>query len=159
MRYLLEPEAAKLAAERGMDAAHIERLERLREVCESRHGRTRTRLSRRCCSPIEISIRRLPIPPGNALLARTISASAEPVAARPISRHTPARSREILEHRTRQGSRAIVARDGELARELYRADLAAGERWAMRVIMALPEIENINLAELTTTRSKEAAAE
>jgi hypothetical protein len=46
-----------------------------------------------------------------------------------------------------------------LARELYRADLAAGERWATRVIMALPEIENINLAELTTTRSKEAPGE
>ena len=36
MRYLLEPEAARLAAERGMDVAHIERLDHLRQVCEAR---------------------------------------------------------------------------------------------------------------------------
>jgi hypothetical protein len=38
---------------------------------------------------------------------------------------------------------------------LYAADLAEGERAAMRVIMALPELENINLAELNTARSRE----
>jgi hypothetical protein len=42
---------------------------------------------------------------------------------------------------------------------LYAADLADGERWAMRVIMALPEIENINLAELGTARSRRVSDE
>jgi hypothetical protein len=47
-----------------------------------------------------------------------------------------------------------VARDGALARELYAADLAEGERWALRVIMALPELESVNLTDLNTARSR-----
>ena len=54
---------------------------------------------------------------------------------------------------------AIVARNGPLARELYAADLAEGERWALRVIMALPELESINLADLNTARSRRGSRE
>jgi hypothetical protein len=54
---------------------------------------------------------------------------------------------------------AIVARNGPLARELYAADLACGERWAMQVIMALPELESINLADLNTARSRRVSDE
>src|ERR1700722_16150037 len=38
MRYLLEPEAARLAAERGMDVTHLERLDQLRQGCGGRGG-------------------------------------------------------------------------------------------------------------------------
>jgi DNA-binding GntR family transcriptional regulator len=52
---------------------------------------------------------------------------------------------------------AIVARNGPLARKLYEEDLAMGERWAMGVIMALPELETVNLVELDTARSRDRA--
>jgi len=148
MRYLLEPEAAKLAAERGMGAAHIARLDRLRDVCESfswtdeNEALTQVLLANRDFnSAIADST-------GNALLARTIR-HLQNLSLRVLFLGTPAReAAKFWSTGPAKVRAAIVARDGELARELYRADLAAGEQWAMRVILALPEVENINLAEL-----------
>lgn len=158
MRYLLEPEAARLAAERGMDAAHIERLDQLRRVCETRgldenEALTRVLLANRDFnSAIAQST-------GNALLARTIE-HLQNLSLRVLFLGTPPRdAASFWSTGPAKIREAIVARDGELARELYRVDLAAGERWALRVIMALPEIETINLAELNTTRSKVAPDE
>jgi DNA-binding GntR family transcriptional regulator len=157
MRYLLEPEAARLAAERGMDAEHIERLDHLRRVCESRwtdenEALTQVLLANRDFNAaIADSV-------GNALLARTIG-HLQNLSLRVLFLGTPPRDAATFWSTGPAKIRAaIVARDSALARELYRADLAAGEQWAMRVIMALPEVENINLAELVTTRSKEARA-
>jgi hypothetical protein len=42
---------------------------------------------------------------------------------------------------------------------LYAEDLACGERWALKVIMALPELESINLADLNTARSRRVSDE
>jgi DNA-binding GntR family transcriptional regulator len=158
MRYLLEPEAARLAAERGMDAAHMGRLERLRHVCEARWADENEALTqvllvnRDFNSSIAEST-------GNALLARTIG-HLQNLSLRVLFLGTPPREAATFWSTGPAKIReAIIARNGELARELYRADLAAGERWATRVIMALPEIENINLAELTTTRSEQAPGE
>lgn len=151
MRYMLEPQAAELAALRGMDAVP---LDRLRQVCESQSA------SGEDDAVIYILLANrdfnlaIADATGNALLARTI-------------RHLQNLSLRILFLATSQREAAnfwgtgpknirdaIVARNGPLARELYTADLAAGERWALRVIMALPELENINLAELNTVRSR-----
>jgi len=151
MRYLLEPAAAELAAERGMDSA---RLDRLRKVCESHWAPDaddaviHILLANR---DFNLAIAEAT---GNALLAGTI-------------RHLQNLSLRILFLGTTQHEAAnfwgmgpgkirdaIVARNGRLARELYAADLADGERWAMNVIMALPELENVNLAELNTVRSQ-----
>jgi hypothetical protein len=46
-----------------------------------------------------------------------------------------------------------------LARKLYAADLAEGERLALRVIMALPALESVNLADLNTVRSRRGSTE
>jgi DNA-binding GntR family transcriptional regulator len=156
MRYLLEPAAAELAAERGMDPA---RLDRLRQVCESLqvpdadNGIVHILLANR---DFNLAIAEAT---GNALLARTI-------------RHLQNLSLRILFLGTTQREAAnlwkagpgkirdaIVARNGPLARELYAADLAAGERWAIRAIMALPELESINLSDLNTARSRENSPE
>jgi DNA-binding GntR family transcriptional regulator len=158
MRYLLEPEAARLAAERGMDAAHIERLDHLRRVCESRwadenEALTQVLLANRAFNAA------IADSTGNALLARTIG-HLQNLSLRVLFLGTPPRDAATFWSTGPAKIRAaIVERDGALARELYRADLAAGEQWAMRVIMALPEVENINLSDLVTTRSKEARGE
>ena len=151
MRYLLEPAAAELAAERGMDSA---RLDHLQEVCELRWAPDdddaiiHILLANR---DFNLAIAEAT---GNALLAKTI-------------RHLQNLSLRILFlgsaqyeaadswHTASAAIRdAIVARNGPLARKLYAADLAEGERWVMRVILALPELESINLADLNTIRSR-----
>jgi DNA-binding GntR family transcriptional regulator len=151
MRYLLEPAAAELAAERGMDSA---RLDHLRQVCELRWAPDdddaiiHILLANR---DFNLAIAEAT---GNALLAKTI-------------RHLQNLSLRILFLGSAQYEAAsswnaasaairdaIVARNGPLARKLYAADLAEGERWVMRVIMALPEVESINLAELNTIRPR-----
>jgi DNA-binding GntR family transcriptional regulator len=156
MRYMLEPAAAELAAARGMDSA---RLDRLRKVCESEwkpdddDAVIHILLANR---DFNLAIAEAS---GNALLASTI-------------RHLQNLSLRILFLGVTQREAAnfwgtgpgnirdaIVARNGPLARELYAADLAEGERSAMRVIMALPELENINLAELNTARSRKVSDE
>jgi DNA-binding GntR family transcriptional regulator len=156
MRYMLEPAAAELAAVRGMDSA---RLDRLRKVCESEwkpdddDAVIHILLANR---DFNLAIAEAS---GNALLASTI-------------RHLQNLSLRILFLGVTQREAAnfwgtgpgnirdaIVARNGPLARELYAADLAEGERSAMRVIMALPELENINLAELNTARSRKVSDE
>lgn len=150
MRYLLEPQAAELAALRGMDTAP---LERLRQVCESQPASDDDAVIHVLLANRDFNLA-IADATGNALLARAI-------------RHLQNLSLRILFLATSQreaanfwgtGPRhvrdAIAARNGPLARELYTADLAAGERWALRVIMALPELENINLAELNTVRSR-----
>ena len=153
LRYLLEPAAAQLAAERGMDVAP---LDRLREVCEARWPDEDEALTRVLLANREFNLA-IAEATGNALLAKTIGhlqnlslrllfLGTSPHGAASFWREGPEKVRD-----------AIAARDGPLARQHYAADLAAGESWAMRVIMALPEIENINLAELNTTRLRQAA--
>ncbi len=151
MRYLLEPHAAELAAVRGMDPA---RLDRLRKVCESKWAADaddaviHILLANR---DFNLAIAEAS---GNLLLANTI-------------RHLQNLSLRILFLATTQDDAenfwgagpgrirdAIAERNGPLARELYAADLAEGERWAMRAIMALPELEGVNLADLNTVRSR-----
>src|SRR3984885_11805483 len=155
MRYLLEPAAAELAAKRGIDPA---RLDQLRQVCESQWAPDdddaiiHVLLANR---DFNLAIAQAP---GNALPARWM-------------RHVQTLSLRILFLGTTQHDvanfwgtgpgkirDAIVARNGRLARELYAADLAEGERWALRVIMALPELESINLADLNTARSRRGSA-
>jgi DNA-binding GntR family transcriptional regulator len=151
MRYLLEPAAAQLAAERGMDSA---RLDHLRQVCESQWAPDDDDIIIHVLLANRDFNLAIAEATGNDLLARTI-------------RHLQNLSLRILFLATSQRAAAnfwgtgpgnirdaIVARDGPLARELYAADLAEGERWAMRVIMALPELESINLADLNTVRSR-----
>jgi DNA-binding GntR family transcriptional regulator len=150
MRYMLEPAAAELAAVRGMDPAL---LDQLRKACESQW----TADENDAVIHILLANRDFNLAiaeaTGNALLARTI-------------RHLQNLSLRILflgipphEAANFWGTGpvkvrdAIVARNGPVARELYAADLAAGERWVMKVIMALPELEGINLAALSTARS------
>jgi GntR family transcriptional regulator, rspAB operon transcriptional repressor len=158
MRYLLEPEAAKLAAERGMDGAHLARLDQLRRVCESRWRDENEALTRVLLANRDFNLA-IAESTGNALLARTIG-HLQNLSLRVLFLGTPPRDAANFWSTGPAKIRdAMVARDGELTRDLYRSDLAAGERWAMRVIMALPEIENINLAELLTTRSKVAPGE
>jgi len=158
MRYLLEPEAARLAAERGMDATHIERLDHLRRVCESRWTDENEALTQVLLANRDFNAA-IADSTGNALLARTIG-HLQNLSLRVLFLGTPPRDAATFWSTGPAKIRAaIVERDGALAREMYRADLAAGEQWAMRVIMALPEVENINLADLVTTRSKEARDE
>ena len=158
MRYLLEPEAARLAAERGMDATHIERLDHLRRVCESRWTDENEALTQVLLDNRDFNAA-IADSTGNALLARTIG-HLQNLSLRVLFLGTPPRDAATFWSTGPAKIRAaIVERDGALAREMYRADLAAGEQWAMRVIMALPEVENINLADLVTTRSKEARDE
>jgi DNA-binding GntR family transcriptional regulator len=156
MRYLLEPAAAELAADRGMDPA---RLDHLRQVCESQWAPgdddavIHILLANR---DFNLAIAEAT---GNGLLAKTI-------------RHLQNLSLRILFLATSRREAAnfwgtgpgnirdaIVARNGPLARELYTADLAEGERMALRVIMALPALETVNLAELNTARSRCGSAE
>jgi GntR family transcriptional regulator, rspAB operon transcriptional repressor len=158
MRYLLEPEAAALAAQRGVEGVHLERLDRLRRVCETRWADENEALTRVLLANRDFNSS-IAESTGNALLARTV-AHLQNLSLRVLFLGTPPREAPRFWSTGPAKIRdAIVAGDAALARELYRADLAAGERWATRVIMALPEIENINLAQLTTTRSQEAPGE
>lgn len=150
MRFLLEPAAAELAATRGMDPA---RLDRLREVCEAElpsEGDAAVVHILLANRDFNIAIAEAT---GNALLARTIG-------------HLQNLSLRILFlGMTRDNAAnfwgegpgkirdAIVARNGRLARDLYAADLADGERWAMQAIMGLADLEDINLANLSGPRS------
>ena len=156
MRYLLEPAAAELAAERGMESA---RLDRLLQDCEAEWTHDNDESAIRSLLAIRDFNLAIAEGSGNSMLANTI-------------RHLQNLSLRILFLGTTQcelanfwgsGPRnirdAIVARKGALARKLYAEDLADGERWAMRAIMALPEIENINLADLSTARSRKIADE
>jgi DNA-binding GntR family transcriptional regulator len=156
MRYLLEPPAAELAAERGMDPT---RLDQLRQVCESQWAPgdddavIHILLANR---DFNLAIAEAT---GNGLLARTIG-HLQNLSLRILflatSRHEAANFWGTGPGKIRD---AIVARNGPLARELYAADLAEGERLALRVIMALPALESVNLADLNTARSRRGSAE
>src|ERR1700678_3791131 len=148
MRYLLEPAAAELAAERGMDSA---RLDPLRQACESTTGDDdaiiRILLANR---DFNLAIAEAT---GNVLLAKTIR-HLQNLSLRILFLGSAQYEAAASWHAASAAIRdAIVARDGPLARKLYAADLAEGERWVMRVIMALPELDSINLSELNTIRS------
>jgi DNA-binding GntR family transcriptional regulator len=151
MRFLLEPAAAELAARRGMDPAS---LDHLREVCEAQRPADdddaviHVLLANR---DFNIAIAEAT---GNALLAKTIRHLQNLSLRILFMGITPADVANFWGDGPGKIRDAIVARNGPLARELYSADLAAGERWAMRVIMGLPELENINLADLGTVRSR-----
>jgi DNA-binding GntR family transcriptional regulator len=154
MRFLLEPAAAELAAMRGMDPA---RLDRLREVCEAEWpsaGDTAVVHILLANRDFNIAIAEAT---GNALLARTIG-HLQNLSLRILFLGT---TRENAVNFWGDGPGkirdAIVARNGQLARELYAADLAAGERCAMQTIMGLPDLESINLANLRAPRSRQAA--
>ncbi len=147
MRYLLEPQAAELAAHRGMDVAHLERLDYLRQVCETPWPDENQALTRVLLANRDFNLA-IAEATGNMLLAKTIG-HLQNLSLRVLFLGTPPRDAASFWSTGPAKIRdAIVARNGALARELYTADLAAGEQWAMRVIMALPEIENINLAQL-----------
>jgi len=156
MRYLLEPAAAELAAVRGMDSA---RLDHLRQACESQRAPDEDNAIIHILLANRDFNLAIAEATGNALLARTI-------------RHLQNLSLRILFLGTTQHDAAnlwgagpgnirdaIIARNGPLARELYAADLAEGERWAMQVIMTLPELESINLADLNAARSRRTSDE
>ena len=93
MRYLLEPAAAELAAERGMDPA---RLDQLRQVCESQWAPDdddaviHILLANR---DFNLAIAEAT---GNGLLAKSNSPFAEPLASHPLSGNDAARRRKFL---------------------------------------------------------------
>jgi DNA-binding GntR family transcriptional regulator len=150
MRYLLEPVAAELAATRGMDPARLDRLGQLCDtqwVMEDDDVVIRILLANR---DFNLAIAEAS---GNVLLEKTIRhlqnlylrISFLGTNRRDIPTFWgigPAKIRD-----------AIVARDGPLARQLYTEDMAVGERWAMDVIMALPELETVNLVDLNRARN------
>ncbi len=149
MRYLLEPFAAQLAAERGMDCS---RLESLREACEARWSTPEEAVSHILLANREFNLA-IAEAAGNDLLAKSISHLQNLSLRILFLGTTPRDAPHFWSTGPAQIRDAIRARDGARARELYAADLAAGERWAMRVIMALPEIENINLTDLAVAQS------
>jgi DNA-binding GntR family transcriptional regulator len=150
MRFLLEPAAAELAATRGMDSA---RLDRLREVCEAEwpsQGDAAVVHILLANRDFNIAIAEAT---GNELLARTI-AHLQNLALRILFLGmTKDNAANFWGEGPGKIRDAIVARDGRLARELYTADLAAGERCAMETILGLPDLENINLASGEAARS------
>lgn len=151
MRFLLEPAAAELAATRGMDSA---RLDRLREVCEAEwpsEGDAAVVHILLANRDFNIAIAEAT---GNALLARTI-AHLQNLSLRILFLGmTEDNAANFWGEGPGKIRDAIVARNGRLARELYAADLADGERWALEAIMGLPDLENINLANLGVARSQ-----
>jgi DNA-binding GntR family transcriptional regulator len=151
MRYLLEPPAAHLAAERGMDCS---RLEGLRQACEAQWNTPEEAISHILLANREFNLA-IAEATGNALLVKTIG-HLQNLSLRILFLGTiPRCAPQFWSTGPMKIRDAIMARNGALARELYAADLAAGERWAMRVIMALPEIENINLTDLNGAQSLE----
>jgi DNA-binding GntR family transcriptional regulator len=149
MRYLLEPRAAEIAAERGMDVAP---LDGLRRACEAHWQNEEEAVSQILLANRDFNVA-IAEATGNALLAKTIG-HLQNLSLRILFLGTlPHDAPQFWSSGPAQIRDAIAARDGRLARELYAADLAAGEAVAMKVIMGLPEIENINLAELSSARS------
>ena len=149
MRYLLEPAAAELAAQRGMDLA---RLDALRRACEFPWPDADAAVSHILLANRDFNLA-IAEASGNALLARTIG-HLQNLSLRILFLGTVPRDAPRFWSTGPAAIRdAIAARDARLARELYLADLAAGERVAMSIILSLPEIENINLADLDNTRS------
>jgi DNA-binding GntR family transcriptional regulator len=149
MRYLLEPQAAALAAERGMDVSVLEGLKR---ACEADWADDDEAVSHILLANRAFNMA-IAEAAGNALLAKTIG-HLQNLSLRILFLGTPPRDApNFWSTGPSRIKEAIAARDAALARQLYEADLAAGERWAMRVILALPEIENINLADVSKTRS------
>jgi DNA-binding GntR family transcriptional regulator len=148
MRYLLEPAAAQIAAERGMDVAP---LEGLRRACEAKWKDEDEAVSHILLANRDFNMA-IAEATGNALLARTIghlqNLSLRILFVGTLPRDAP----QFWSTGPAKIKEAIAARDGALARRLYHEDLAAGERVAMQVIMSLPEIENINLADLGGAR-------
>jgi DNA-binding GntR family transcriptional regulator len=149
MRYLLEPGAAEIAAERGMDVAP---LDGLRRACEAQWRDEDEAVSHILLANRDFNLA-IAEATGNALLARTIG-HLQNLSLRILFLGTlPCDAPKFWSTGPAHIRDAIAARNGRLARELYAADLAAGERVAMKVIMGLPEIENINLADLGSARS------
>jgi DNA-binding GntR family transcriptional regulator len=149
MRYMLEPAAAEIAAERGMDVA---RLDGLRQACEARWADEEAAVSHILLANRDFNLA-IAEATGNALLAKTIG-HLQNLSLRILFLGTvPTYARQFWSTGPAMIRDAIAARNGPLARELYTADLAAGERSAVNVITALPEIENINLVDLNSTRS------
>jgi DNA-binding GntR family transcriptional regulator len=148
MRYLLEPAAAQIAAERGMDVAPLEGLKR---ACEAKWKAEDEAVSHILLANRDFNMA-IAEATGNALLARTIghlqNLSLRILFVGTLPRDAP----QFWSTGPAKIKEAIAARDGALARRLYHEDLAAGERVAMQVIMSLPEIENINLADLGGAR-------
>ena len=145
MRFLLEPAAAELAAARGMDPA---RLDRLREVCETEwpsEGDAAVVHILLANRDFNIAIAEAT---GNALLARTIGHLQNLALRILFLSMTNYNAANFWGEGPGKIRDAIVERNGPLARELYTADLASGEQWAMQTIMGLPDLENINLASL-----------
>jgi DNA-binding GntR family transcriptional regulator len=135
MRYLLEPAAAELAAERGMDTA---RLEPLRQACESTTGDDNSIIGILLANrDFNLAIAEAA---GNVLLAKSIQ-HLQNLSLRILFLAT---TRDDAADFWRTGPEmirdAIAAGDGARARALYAADLAEGERLALRVIMALPAV-------------------
>jgi DNA-binding GntR family transcriptional regulator len=148
MRYLLEPAAAQIAAERGMDVAPLEGLKR---ACEAKWKDEDEAVSHILLANRDFNMA-IAEATGNALLARSIghlqNLSLRILFVGTLPRDAP----QFWSTGPAKIKEAIAARDGALARRLYHEDLAAGERVAMQVIMSLPEIENINLADLGGVR-------
>lgn len=145
MRFLLEPAAAELAATLGMDSA---RLDRLREACEAEWpSEEKAKIVHVLLANRDFNIA-IAEATGNALLARSI-AHLQNLSLRILFLGS---TRDNVTNFWGEGPGkirdAIVARNGPLARELYAADLAEGERWSMQAIMGAPDLENINLTNL-----------
>jgi DNA-binding GntR family transcriptional regulator len=149
MRYLLEPAAAELAAQRGMDLA---RLDGLRRACEFAWADADEAVSHILLANRDFNLA-IAEASGNALLTKTIG-HLQNLSLRILFLGTVPRDAPLFWSTGPAKIRdAIAARDARLARELYVEDLAAGERVAMSIILSLPEIENINLADLNNSRS------
>jgi DNA-binding GntR family transcriptional regulator len=148
MRYLLEPAAAQIAAERGMDTALLEGLKR---ACEATWKDEDEAVSHILLANRDFNMA-IAEATGNALLARSIghlqNLSLRILFVGTLPRDAP----QFWSTGPAKIKEAIAERDGALARRLYHEDLAAGERVAMQVIMSLPEIENFNLADLGGVR-------
>jgi DNA-binding GntR family transcriptional regulator len=150
MRYLLEPHAAQLAAERGMDVAP---LDDLRRACEAGWRDEDQGISRILLANRDFNLA-IAEAAGNVLLARTIG-HLQNLSLRILFLGTPPKdAAQFWSTGPALIRDAIAARDGPLAREIYRSDLEAGERLAMQGVLALPEIENINLADVSRRSRK-----
>jgi DNA-binding GntR family transcriptional regulator len=153
MRYLLEPHAAQLAAERGVDLA---RLEGLRRACETQWRNEDEAVSHILLANRDFNMA-IAEASGNALLVKTIG-HLQNLSLRILFVGTlPKDLGRFWSTGPAMIKDAIAAGDGRRARELYIADLAAGERLALEVITSLPELESINLVDLSGTRAQRAA--
>ena len=151
MRFLLEPAAAELAAARGMDPA---RLDRLREVCEAEWAAGDDAAVVHILLANRDFNSAIAEATGNALLARTIGHLQNLSLRILFLGMTKDNATNFWGEGPGKIRDAIVARDGRRARSLYAADLADGERLAMQTIMGLPDLEDINLAQLRGPRPR-----